>query len=368
MNVNAASAFSDTSYLNPLKIGGFGGDPANAFGPEFFGAPFLSSQNNNLNLSNNNNNNTPHSIAQDRSAGVGFLGVELGGVGNAFRVGMPFQGPPAKRRSSSISSGSLSPIGKQKNIALGGSSSSSGAPIQPISSFSHLFQPNLGGVCGDGDGNPSDPVATDSNINNHSNNNNSTSKQGKKDKKKRAKTFPEKLIQAMIENSDEEAVAWLPDGKSFVIVNPDVFCDDVLNKVFKESKYASFVRKLHRWGFVRLTSGTGTDCFHHPLFQRHRPDLAAKVACNPRGDKDNKPERPTVTANERAGQRPPSLAGVEKFIRAKVVAAAGGASSNNDVGGGDGSLNSDDDDDEDDDDDDVEPELSGSHATGPLEI
>lgn len=81
--------------------------------------------------------------------------------------------------------------------------------------------------------------------------------QMKKEKKKRAKTFPEKLMQALIEHSDEEAVAWLPDGKSFVIVNPDLFCDDVLSNVFKISKYASFVRKLHRWGFVRLTSGTG---------------------------------------------------------------------------------------------------------------
>ena len=79
----------------------------------------------------------------------------------------------------------------------------------------------------------------------------------KKEKKKRAKTFPEKLMEALMEHSDEEAVAWLPDGKSFVIVNPDMFCEDVLSNVFKVSKYASFVRKLHRWGFVRLTSGTG---------------------------------------------------------------------------------------------------------------
>lgn len=70
------------------------------------------------------------------------------------------------------------------------------------------------------------------------------------DKKKRAKSFPEKLMQAMMENADEEAVAWLPDGKSFVIVNPDLFCNEVLNKIFKESKYASFVRKLHRYVFV----------------------------------------------------------------------------------------------------------------------
>lgn len=143
------------------------------------------------------------------------------------------------------------------------------------------------------------------------------------DKKKRAKSFPEKLMQAMMENADEEAVAWLPDGKSFVIVNPDLFCNEVLNKIFKESKYASFVRKLHRWGFVRLTSGTGTDCFHHPQFQRNKRELASKITCAPRGEKDK---------DTRSNIKPPSLAGVEKFIRAKVVAAAATASANPDDG------------------------------------
>ncbi len=142
------------------------------------------------------------------------------------------------------------------------------------------------------------------------------------DKKKKAKTFPEKLMQAMIEYGDEEAIAWLPDGKSFVIVNPDLFCGEILRHVFKESKYASFVRKLHRWGFVRLTSGTGTDCFHHPLFQMDRSELVTEIVCAPRGDKDEKINLGPNSANE-----PPSLVGVEKFIRAKVVAAAVAASS-----------------------------------------
>jgi hypothetical protein len=174
----------------------------------------------------------------------------------------------------------------------------------------------------------------------------STKKSGKAkkkealDKKKRAKSFPEKLMQVMIEHGKESAVAWLPDGKSFVVVDPDIFCSEVLNKIFKRSKYASFVRKIHRyvnekrnaalgipvcvltvsvvfpcssWGFVRLTSGTGTDCFHHPQFQRNKRDLAGKITST-RGDKDALPIKTNV--------KPPSLAGVEKFIRAKVVAAA----------------------------------------------
>ena len=73
----------------------------------------------------------------------------------------------------------------------------------------------------------------------------------------KAKTFPEKLLDAMLEYTDETAFAWLPDEKSFVVVNPDRFCNHVLKTAFKEAKYASFIRKVHRWGFVRLTSGAG---------------------------------------------------------------------------------------------------------------
>ena len=125
---------------------------------------------------------------------------------------------------------------------------------------------------------------------------------------KRAKSFPEKLMEALIRYGDEEVVAWLPDGKSFVVVKPDEFVTLVLNPIFKQAKYTSFVRKLHRWGFVRLTSGTGTDCFHHPLFNRNRRDLASKITVAA-GTQKSKPEKV-----------PPSLAGVERFAQMKKVA------------------------------------------------
>lgn len=136
-------------------------------------------------------------------------------------------------------------------------------------------------------------------------------------KKRRAKTFPEKLMKALSEFTNEDAVAWLPDGKSFVIVQPDEFVNNVLNGVFKAAKYASFVRKLHRWGFVRLTSGTGTDCFHHPLFIRNQPELASRISCTSPGR--------ASTGRSPLDPQPPSLAGVERFIRAKAAAAAASA-------------------------------------------
>lgn len=139
--------------------------------------------------------------------------------------------------------------------------------------------------------------------------------------RRKAKTFPVKLMQALMENPNEDAVAWLPDGKSFVIVNPDIFVETVLKRVFKECKYASFVRKLHRWGFVRLTSGTGTDCFHHPLFQQNRMDMCAKIICTPRdSSKASEAEKRAVAAQQQAStDKPPSLAGVEKFFRTRAL-------------------------------------------------
>jgi hypothetical protein len=136
----------------------------------------------------------------------------------------------------------------------------------------------------------------------------------KKKSQRRSKSFPVKLMTTLMEHPHEDAVAWLPDGKSFVVVHPDAFCDVVLKKTFKECKYASFVRKLHRWGFVRLTSGTGTDCFHHPLFQRHRMDMVSRIICTPRETASANPTKQQQLALE-VGQ--PSLQGVEKFFRGR---------------------------------------------------
>lgn len=97
--------------------------------------------------------------------------------------------------------------------------------------------------------------------------------------KKRARTFAMKLMDALVHRKNDEAVAWLPDGKSFVIIDSFKFMREVYPHSFKECKYESFVRKLNQWGFTRLTSGTGVDCFSHKFFQRDRIDLVMEMRC-----------------------------------------------------------------------------------------
>ena len=85
---------------------------------------------------------------------------------------------------------------------------------------------------------------------------------------------------AQPEDPETFCVAWLPDGKSFVIRNPDEFTRKVLPKFFKATKFSSFTRKLYRWGFRQVNRGIGPDdpiIFGNEYFQRDKLDLMTKM-------------------------------------------------------------------------------------------
>lgn len=134
-------------------------------------------------------------------------------------------------------------------------------------------------------------------------------------RKRHVKSFPVKLMEAITEYYDETIIAWLPDGKSIVVVDPEKFCDQIISKAFKGGKYSSFVRKLNRWGFTRLISGTGMDCFHHPLFQRNRMDLCALITCAQGGASSSEStSRSNTDPATIQTMEKPSLQGIEKFF------------------------------------------------------
>lgn len=91
--------------------------------------------------------------------------------------------------------------------------------------------------------------------------------------------FTVQLLKVLSQPAYAEIIAWLPDGKSFTIVKPKAFVADVLSAEFKDAKYSSFTRKLHRWGFQRHLRGEEAGAFFHKLFQRGRLDLVEKMTC-----------------------------------------------------------------------------------------
>jgi hypothetical protein len=65
--------------------------------------------------------------------------------------------------------------------------------------------------------------------------------------------FPQRLLSILSDKSLLDVVTWLPHGRSFVIIRPDVFTEEVLPKYLPpvdaraSTKYPSFTRKLNRW-------------------------------------------------------------------------------------------------------------------------
>lgn len=75
-------------------------------------------------------------------------------------------------------------------------------------------------------------------------------------------------------------VSWLPDGKSFIIKDPEYFARHVIPKFFRATKFSSFTRKLYRWGFRQINRGIGPDdpiIFGNEHFDRDAEHLISKM-------------------------------------------------------------------------------------------
>lgn len=84
------------------------------------------------------------------------------------------------------------------------------------------------------------------------------------------------------EHKDDETycAAWLPEGRSFVIRNPDEFVRTIVPQFFKATKFSSFTRKLYRWGFRQINRGIGPDdmiIFGNEFFDRDNEELMSKM-------------------------------------------------------------------------------------------
>ncbi|KAG7341948.1 HSF-type DNA-binding protein [Nitzschia inconspicua] len=98
--------------------------------------------------------------------------------------------------------------------------------------------------------------------------------------RKRAVSFPLKLMKVLSNKDFSHIITWMPSGKSFTVLKPKAFAAEILPDHFKSAKYASFTRKLHRWGFNKHYKGDETGAFYHKDFQKDRLDLAEKMTCH----------------------------------------------------------------------------------------
>jgi HSF-type DNA-binding len=75
---------------------------------------------------------------------------------------------------------------------------------------------------------------------------------------KKKDIFPQKLMEILSDSAHSEIITWLPHGRSFVMIRPDMFTEQVLPKYMPSvdsrasTKYPSFTRKLNRWYVCEL--------------------------------------------------------------------------------------------------------------------
>lgn len=89
--------------------------------------------------------------------------------------------------------------------------------------------------------------------------------------------FPLKL-QRILDKLEAEGntniLSWLPHGRAFIVHETDRFVREVLPQYFNQSKYSSFQRQCHMYHFTRITQGRDKGAYHHPNFQRGKPELS----------------------------------------------------------------------------------------------
>jgi len=94
-----------------------------------------------------------------------------------------------------------------------------------------------------------------------------------------AKIFPQRLMEVLSKESNNDCINWLPHGRAFIIVNRLKFANKVLPKYFKKTKWTSFTRKLNRWNFTRVNKGPELGAYYHEFFQRNNEALCTQMYC-----------------------------------------------------------------------------------------
>jgi hypothetical protein len=96
-------------------------------------------------------------------------------------------------------------------------------------------------------------------------------------------SFAEQLM-TVLDDESFTYLIWMPDGKSFTIMNPKKFISELMPKLFNIRNMSSFVRKLSRWGFNRYheKETMNSDLFKHKDFHRGNWKLCSQIKCSGR--------------------------------------------------------------------------------------
>jgi hypothetical protein len=89
----------------------------------------------------------------------------------------------------------------------------------------------------------------------------------------RVQKFPVKLYAILSQKEFTDIVCWMPHGRSWKVLKPNLFESLVMPLFFEYSNYHSFNRLVNAWSFRRISSGPDRGSYYHELFLRGKPYL-----------------------------------------------------------------------------------------------
>ena len=64
-----------------------------------------------------------------------------------------------------------------------------------------------------------------------------------------------------------DVIAWLPHGRSWMILLPELFEKEIIPRYFRHRNLNSFMRQVNGWGFLRVHQGSDRKSYYHPVRQ-----------------------------------------------------------------------------------------------------
>lgn len=79
----------------------------------------------------------------------------------------------------------------------------------------------------------------------------------------RVQKFPVKLYAILAQKEFNEIITWMPHGRSWKVLKPNIFESVVMPLFFEYSNYHSFNRLVNAWSFRRMSSGPDRGSYYH---------------------------------------------------------------------------------------------------------
>ena len=84
----------------------------------------------------------------------------------------------------------------------------------------------------------------------------------------RVQKFPVKLYAILGQKEFGDIITWMPHGRSWKVLKPNLFESLVMPLFFEYSNYHSFNRLVNAWSFRRISSGPDRGSYYHEVSTR----------------------------------------------------------------------------------------------------